>query len=410
MNSVNNEGVSLWKESHLQATYPQIVEDLEVDTVVVGAGITGLTVAYMLKRSGQKVAVLDKSTVGGGTTARTTGKVTSQHNLVYKDLQDRLGNKIAQVYADANQTAVETVASIIKREKISCEWEIDDNYVYTTDSTKVEEFKTEADVAASLGLPSTYETTSPLPFAIEAAIKFTGQGKMHSQKYLLGLAAAVNGDGSFVFEESGVIGIHDGDPGKVRTRKASVTAKSIVVATSVPTMPLVARGAYCILEYPKESYIVAGTPEKVIKGMYISPDKDNYSILPIAVNGSPTLLIGGKGHISGLRISKDTRYTTLSEYAAKHFGMNQVTHRWSDRDYIAYDGIPLAGKLYPWSKNLYVGSAYRKWGLSNGTAAAMIIHDLIIGIENPWASTYDPIRLDPIKSIPHVAKSYISKK
>ncbi|HYH36048.1 MAG TPA: FAD-dependent oxidoreductase, partial [Candidatus Saccharimonadales bacterium] len=74
-----------------------------------------------------------------------------------------------------------------------------------------------------------------------------------------------------------------------------------------------------------------------------------------------------------------------------------------DRDYLAYDGVPLVGKLYPWSRNLYVATAYRKWGLSNGTAAAMILCDTITGKENPWAATFDATRLRPVASIPRVA-------
>jgi glycine/D-amino acid oxidase-like deaminating enzyme len=120
------------------------------------------------------------------------------------------------------------------------------------------------------------------------------------------------------------------------------------------------------------------------------------------------LLIGGEGHISGLRGNKKARYQRLADYAEQRFGITSITHRWSDRDYLAYDSIPLVGKLYPWSKNLYVGTAFMKWGLSNGTVAAMILRDLISSKENEWAATFDSSRLKPVKSIPRVAARYIS--
>jgi glycine/D-amino acid oxidase-like deaminating enzyme len=113
-------------------------------------------------------------------------------------------------------------------------------------------------------------------------------------------------------------------------------------------------------------------------------------------------LIGGGGHFSGLRVNREKRYQKLANYAEERFGVTEITHRWSDRDYLSYDGIPLVGPLYPWSKNLYVGTGFKKWGLSNGTAAAMILCDLISNKENPWASTFYPHRPRLVTSIPRV--------
>jgi glycine/D-amino acid oxidase-like deaminating enzyme len=399
---------SFWRESYTGTLYPQLTEDITVDVVIIGAGITGLTTAYLLKQAGRSVAVLEGDTVGGGTTGRTTGKVTSQHGLTYYELQKHLGTETARIYGEANQTAIGQVAAIIEAENIDCDWQRDDHYVYTTDPAQVEKFRQEAAAAAELGLPATFETTTPLPFAVTAAVKFTNQAKFNAQKYLLGLAKAVNGDGSYVFEHSTVTSIKDGKPARIRTKKASVTAKDIITATNVPTLPLAARGEYCILEYPTESFIVAGRPDKELRGMYISPDKHNYSILPIQVDGQNMILVGGEGgHLPGLRFSKKYKYTRLATYAEKHFGVSEITHEWSDRDYLAYDNIPLIGKLYPWSEHLYVGTAFRKWGLTNGTVAGMILRDLVIGTENPWAATFTPSRLKPVTSIPRAVVKYI---
>lgn len=401
------EEKSFWREGYSGSLYPELKEDLEVDVAIVGAGITGLTSAYLLKQAGFKVAVLDKDTVGGGTTGRTTGKVSSLHSLIYEDLQKRLGSKTARLYGEANEAAIKKVASIVNKEKIECEWYSHDNYVFTTDPKRVDQFKKEAQVAAGLGLPATLETDIPLPFEIKAAVKFSGQGRIHAQKYVEGLARAVNGKGSYVFENSHVKGIRDGNPGRIRTSKASITAQQIIVATNVPTLPLMARGAYCLLEYPTESYIVAGQIDRKIPGMYISPDDDHYSILPIESQGRQLLLVGGGGHISGMRLSKQKRFKKLANYAEKHFGITEFQNQWCDRDYLTYDGIPLVGKAYPWSKNLYVASAFRKWGLTNGTVAAMILRDLIAGKPNEWVEIYDSTRIEPVKNIPRIAVKHI---
>lgn len=384
---------SYWREFYpSEPLYPELSEDVEVDVVIVGAGITGMTAAYQLKKSGFTVAVLDKHSVGGGTTGRTTGKVTSQHNLCYQDLVKRFGKETAALYGQANQAAIEKIESIIRAEQIDCDWSRDDNYVFTADPKRVADFQEEAGVAISLGLPASYETTSQLPFEIKAAVKFAGQAKFNAQKYVLGLAKTVHGNGSYIFEHSNVIGIRDGNPCRVRTSKGKVVAKHIIVASSVPTLPLIARGSYAIHEYPSESYLVAGHFDTGLTGMYISPDKHHYSILPTVTDGKKVLLIGGEGHFWGLRGNRKARFHRLADYAETNFGVSDIINHWSDRDYIAYDRVPLVGKLYPWSKNMYVGTAFRKWGLTNGTVAGMILCDLICGYDNPWAVVFSSQR------------------
>jgi glycine/D-amino acid oxidase-like deaminating enzyme len=330
--------------------YPSLRDEIKVDVAIVGAGIVGLTTAYLLKEAGLTVAVIEKDVVGGGVSGHTTGKVTSQHNLIYNKLSKRLGKNIAYAYGQANQAAITKIKEIVEREKI----------------------------------------------------KFTDQASFHIRKYLLGLASVVEGDGSFVYEHSVVVGVHEGVTCKVRTSKGRVLANDIIVATNVPTFPLLARGTYCIAEYPKQSYIVAGRLKEDFDGMYISPDKDNYSILPVNDGQERLLLIGGEGHIPGTRLNTDTRYQRLANYAEKNFGITSIKYKWSDRDYLGYDDMPLIGKLYPWSEHTYTATGFMKWGLTNGTMASLILNDMVRGKANPLSAIFTPHRLSTVSSIPKV--------
>jgi len=396
------DNTSYWLDSIEGAKYPTLSDDVTVDVAIVGAGIAGLTAAYLLKESGLTVAVIEKDTVGAGVSGHTTGKITSQHNLIYTKLKDRLGEETASIYGNANEAALAEIERIIRKEKLDCDFRREDNFVYTTDKARVKQFKKEADVAASLGLPASFETKIDLPFPVVGSVKFSNQATFHIGKYLQGLARAVHGNGSYVFEHSHVNGIREGKPGHVSTRGGMVKADNIIAATNVPTFPLMARGTYCIVEYPMQSYIVAGTPSKPVSGMYISPDKSHYSIHPVKRDGKQLLLIGGEGHIPGSRINISTRLRRLAAYADEHFGVKDIEYRWTHRDYLGYDDMPLVGKLYPWSKHIYTATGFMKWGMTNGTMASMILHDQIIGKPNKWSATFNPHRLQAPAAIPKV--------
>jgi glycine/D-amino acid oxidase-like deaminating enzyme len=155
---------------------------------------------------------------------------------------------------------------------------------------------------------------------------------------------------------------------------------------------------------------VLGRLNKALKGMHISPDDNHYSILPVTSNGEQLILIGGEGHLSTFHTAPNKRYQRLANYAQENFGVTEILNKWADRDYQTYDGPPLIGRLYPWSKHLYVASAFRKWGLSNGTVAGMLLRDLITGQPNPWAEVFKPNRLRPALNIPRVFTKYLFRQ
>lgn len=394
----DNSG-SYWLKDGTDPVYPQLKENIDVDVVIVGGGITGLTIAHALKQTGRTVAVLERRTIAGGTTSGTTGKVTAQHGLAYADLVKQFGQDNMQRYADVYMQAMRDIEALVQTEKLDCEWLKQDNYVYTTNSEKVNQFKHEAEVAAGLGLPASFETDLQLPFEVQGAVKFADQAQFNSNKYCHELAERINGDGSYVFEQSKAIGFEDGTPARVKTDEGSVVAKHIVVATLVPTLPLIGRISYGLFESPQTSYIVAGKIDSRLEGMYISPDKDHYSILPVRSGDEQYIFIGGEGHLPGTRRS-EPRLQKLADYASQWFDVKNVEYKWGAMDYTAYDKLPLIGKLYPWSKNMYTATGFKKWGLSSSMVAAIIIRDLLDGRTTPVAHLFRTHRASAPLAIP----------
>jgi len=382
---------SLLKPEGFLPSYPTVKDDIQVDTAIVGGGIAGLSAAYLLTKSGQKVAVLDKASIGHGTTGHNTGKVTSQHNIVYDDMVKRHGEHVARLYGHANNRAIDEIEKIIKKEEIDCGWQRAGNYVYTADKNRLSKFKSEAEVAKKLGLPASFETKTDLPFKIIGAVKFSNQAHFNAQKYVEGLASAISRGGSHVFEQSRVTTFSDGSIAYVESNGYKVWANNIIVATNVPALPLLARTSYCLLEYPHTSYLIAGKNKVKLSGMYISPDKDHYSLLPVGQGKDQILLVGGENHIPGFGRARP-RQNKLADYGERHFGLTEVNYRWHARDYMAYDGLPLVGGLYPWSKRMYVVTAFKKWGLSQSYVTASLLRDLILDEPNALADFYSPHR------------------
>ena len=394
-----SKGASLWLATADTTDYPSLDHDMSIDVAVIGAGIAGLTTAYLLKQRGVKVAVFEKYRIGDSVSGHTTAKVTSQHGMIYSDLIKQFGEEDAHIYGEANQAAIEQIEAIITTEEIDCDWRREDNYVFTNKDQEVAQLQQEAIDAAHLGLPAQFTTILPSMLASKGAVRFNNQATFHIQKYLQGLARAIDGDGCNVFEKTKASLVNDGDNVTFHTAGGKVTAGKAVLATNIPA-PIKDHAAYSAYAYPMRSYLIAGKTNQDISGMYINTGNPSRSILPTVINGEHWLLIGGEGHIAGMSGPAAGRYKTLADYGRDQFSMKDVKYQWSTWDYVTYDGMPLIGELYPFSKNLYTATGFRKWGMTNGTVAGLILADTLTGQDNPWTETFRSNRLSAVTSMP----------
>jgi glycine/D-amino acid oxidase-like deaminating enzyme/nitrite reductase/ring-hydroxylating ferredoxin subunit len=394
---------SLWMATSSGPARPALRGAERYDVAVLGAGITGMTAALLLKREGLRVAVLEAGAVCQGVTGHTTAKVTSLHQLVYAELASRFDDDTARVYGEANEAAIALVALLVADYGIDCAWERRPAVTFTEREDEVDQVRAEAETAARVGLPARLVTDTDLPFPVRAAVQFDGQGQFHPRDYVLGLAEQVAGDGCAVYEHSRVVDVRDGDPCRVETPEGSVEASSVIVATH---LPLLDRGLFFAKAHPSRSYALAATVEGPLPdGMYINVEQPTRSVRPYVRGATRMVVVSGEGHKPGEDEDEARHWDALAEWTRRHFAVISVDYLWSAQDYTPVDKIPFVGKVTRTSSNIWTATGFRKWGMTGGTAAAMILADLVAGRDNPWAATFDANRVTPVQS----ARSFVTE-
>jgi glycine/D-amino acid oxidase-like deaminating enzyme/nitrite reductase/ring-hydroxylating ferredoxin subunit len=394
---------SLWLEP-AETRFPSLTSTLDVDVAVIGAGITGVTTAHLLKQAGKTVALIETNGVGYGATGYTTAKLTVGHSLVYHDLIESFGEDAARAYARSNQEAIERVQTIVSDNSIDCDREAASNYVYTERDTSMRDIEQEAEAARRVGVDAELTTETDLPYPVRAAVRVDDQAQLHPWKYLAALARLVDGDGSHVLELTRATDVRNGNRCEVETTSGIVRAAHVVVATQ---MPFLDRGLYFTRAHPMASYAIAASidTERAPRGMYISVDKPTRSIRSTpSDDGGRMLIVGGEGHKPGDDSDTDARYARLEAFMRERFGLDSADYHWSTHDYMPVDKLPYIGRLRRGVDNIYVATGFAKWGLTKGTLAAAIISDAILGRENEWAELYDSTRLDARHSAARFAK------
>jgi glycine/D-amino acid oxidase-like deaminating enzyme/nitrite reductase/ring-hydroxylating ferredoxin subunit len=400
MSQLAGKAISYWIASTSHApNFPSLTNDTLVDVAIVGGGIAGITAGIVLKRAGKNVALLEADQIATGVSGHTTAKVTSLHQLVYAQLIKSVGEERARIYANSNQTAIERVAKFVEEEKIDCDFSRTSAYTFAETTETLNDIHSEVEAAVKLGLPASFVTETSLPFAIAGAVKFDNQAQFHARKYLLHLAKLIAGNGSYVFENTRVLNVEEGNPSRVVTATGIVRARDVIIATNAPILD---QGLFFAKNYAKRSYIVAARIDraKAPQGMYIGTGNNYYSIRTTpAPDGGLLLLVGGGGHKVGTVTDTQERYLKLEAYVRSRFGVEEFEYRWSTQDMVSFDQLPYIGKVAPFSNHLYVATGFSLWGMSKGTLAGMLLSDLILGIDNPWLKLYDSTRATPFVTV-----------
>jgi glycine/D-amino acid oxidase-like deaminating enzyme/nitrite reductase/ring-hydroxylating ferredoxin subunit len=385
--------LSYWIESGPLPEFAPLAEDAEADVAIVGAGITGLTAAWLLAKEGARVVVLEASRVLRGTTGHTTAKVTTQHHLIYDELINHFGRDNARLYYEANRDALEFIRGRVQEWNIDCDWAEEDAYVYVTEKRSVEKLEKELRAYDTLGIAGELAAEIPLPVGAAAALVKRKQARFHPLRYMRRLLDEAVRLGARVHEKTTAVAA-EAESGRAVVRTADgrrVRCKTVVAASHYPFINLTG-GLVARLHVDRSCVVAIRTKRPYPGGMYISADEPRRSLRLANSPDGPLVLIGGENHRTGAEEDTLRRYAALAEYGERLFGVESVAYRWSAQDIITTDKVPYVGPPDKDKPNILVATGYRKWGMTGGTAAAMLLADLALYRGNKYAELFSPAR------------------
>ena len=367
----------------------------DVDVCIVGAGIAGLTTAYLLMRAGQGVIVLDDGAIGGGMTSASSAHLSNVIDAGYAEIERVHGTRGASIVAESHTAAIDRIEAITGQEGIECDFSRVDGYLFRGASDR--DLDEELEGARRAGLTDVaLVSAAPLDgFDTGPCLRFRRQAQFHPLKYLAGLATAIINGGGRIYTSTHVDRVQGGESAEVRAGNRVVTSRSVVVATNAPVND---RVAIHTKQAPYMTYVVGlRVPAQSVPAALYWDAEDPYHYVRVlsggATGGDDLLIVGGEDHKSGQADDTAERHGRLEAWARARFpAIRDCELIWGGQVMEPIDGVAFIGLNPLDANNVYVVTGDAGMGLTHGTIAGMLLTDLILGRANDWAELYNPSR------------------
>jgi glycine/D-amino acid oxidase-like deaminating enzyme/nitrite reductase/ring-hydroxylating ferredoxin subunit len=391
---------SLWMRTAPLRLPPPLDGDIRADVCVIGAGIAGITTAYLLARAGKQVVVLEHGAIGGGDTGRTTAHLSNALDDRYYVLERLHGVEGARLAAASHTVAIDLIEATIRDERIDCDFERLDGYLFVPLGESPEILDIELDAALRAGVVGV-ERLARVPgssFDTGPCLRFPRQGQFHPLTYVNALAAALERTDGQAIRRAHVVGVEAGPPARIVTEAGpTVTADAVVCATNSPIVDWLAmhskQAAY------RTFAIGARVPVGSVPRALYWDTADPYHYVRLQ---GEVLIVGGEDHKTGQEDDGAERLRCLEAWARERFPIAAVEFCWSGQVMEPVDGLAYIGRNPGDHHHVFVVTGDSGQGMTHGTIAGMLIRDLIVGHRNAWEGLYDPSR-KPLKA----AREYV---
>ena len=396
---------SVWLDTAYPRKFSPLKKNARADVCVIGAGIAGLSTAYLLAREGLPVILIDDGRPGCGETGVTTAHLSNAIDDGYVEITRLHGVEGAKQACRSHRAAIERIEAICHLEKMHCDFRRVDGYLFLApehDRTVLDE---EYDAARAAGAPVEKLERAPVSgFQSGPCLWFPRQGQFHPLNYLNGLAEGFEHLGGRIYTETKAVGVKGGKRATVELENGcTISAESIVVATNAPFND---RFAIHTKQAPYHTYVVAArvAPDAITHALYWdTADPYHYIRLQRTTNAAlkgdshdpvDLLIVGGEDHKAGQASDAEERFGRLEAWMRARFpAAGEIEFRWSGQVMETQDGLAYIGRNPMDAGNVYVATGDSGMGITHGTIAGILLTDLISGRSNEWADLYDPSRI-----------------
>ncbi len=396
------ENVSLdtaptWDEIELLG-YPKLEGDVAAGVVVIGGGITGILASYLLAKEGKKVVLIEKDKIGFGATGVTTAFITESLDTRAPELLKGLGALRASLVLDSHEESILLFESIIRSEKIECEFVRTPNYIYATSKKEADTLKEYMAALKTLGRESSFveKENNMLGFKNEGYLVIQNQAKFHPRKFIAAILERLQKMGVEIYEDTEARDIEhfsDKNASRVKTPHGNIITDWVFAATYEPfQQPL----SVYFKKALYTSYVFELEMQKnaLVEGIF-EDIKNPYHYF--RVDQCPEfdrIIVGGEDHRSDLKVNKEKNFQALEDFVAETFhGLSyKIVRGWTGPILESIDGLAYVGELHPNDRVLYA-FGFSGNGITYSAIASQIITDKILGRHNAWSSLYDVKRM-----------------
>ena len=399
------KSTSVWLETAHPQREPELTQQTDADVCVIGAGIAGVTTAYLLTREGRSVVLLDDGTPGCGMTAFTTAHLANAIDDRYTEMIRLHGVDGARLACDSHRSAIARIESICEREHIDADFARVSGYLFLSPEHDEQYLSDELDAAVQAGVEVEKLPRAPVEgFDTGPCLHFKRQGQFHPLKYLNALLVAFKRAGGRLYGGTRAVEVQGGARATIETAHGvRVTARAAVVATNVPFND---RVAIHTKQAPYMTYVVASrVPAGSITPALYWDTHDPYHYVRLqrlsdaelggdSASEFDLLIVGGEDHKTAQASDTEQRFAALESWSRERFPHVGATEfRWAGQVMETQDGLAFIGRNPMDADNIYVVTGDSGMGMTHGTIAGMLLTDLIQGRPNRWSELYDPSRI-----------------